>query len=332
MRLRDEIYKHAARDGIHLTDSTVLDLDEDRRARYRESAIESIIQQATKFKYTFISSPATFKWKGETIFGLRPSDVKLLDPDLFITIVSDLLPTQLELRSQGQWQPFGFTLKDLADWRELEIRETRQMARQVNKMLNYFVIPSDHKSDVFYDLVVNRTKRRAYFSYPMTDATQEQIAEAQDVMKQLEKDLVIFDPYTIKDPYLSIELEKELERARVQKSSPKETLAIRLDYSSGTKSLTCPIREIEDARKSINIQTVRLDHHLIAQSDMLVAYLPFPAAGVVSEMLFAHERGKPVCAYYPKYPSPFLDYTCTEIFKTTKEVIERVHSEVSAHA
>jgi nucleoside 2-deoxyribosyltransferase len=140
------------------------------------------------------------------------------------------------------------------------------------------------------------------------------------------------DPYTIKDPYLSIELEKELERARVQKSHPKETLTIRFDYSSGTKSLTCPIKEIEDARKSINIQTVRLDHHLIAQSDMLVAYLPFPAAGVVSEMLFAHERGKPVYAHYPRYPSPFLDYTCTEIFKTTKELIEKVHTDVSAHA
>ena len=331
VRLRDEIYKHAARDGIHLTDSTVLDLDEDRRARYRESAIESIVQQAARFKYTFVSSPATFKWKGETIFGLRPSDVKLLDPDLFITIVSDLLPTQLELRGQAQWQPFGFTLKDLADWRELEIRETRQMARQVNKMLNYFVIPSDHKSDAFYDLVVNRTKRRAYFSYPMTESTQEQIAEAQSVMKQLEKDLVIFDPYTIKDPYLNIELEKELERARVQKSQPKETLTIRLDYSSGTKTLTCPIGEIEDARKSINIQTVRLDHHLIAQSDMIVAFLPFPAAGVVSEMLFAHERGKPVFAYYPKHPSPFLDYTCTEISKTTKELIDRLHAEASTH-
>jgi hypothetical protein len=332
VRLRDEIYRHAARDGIHLTDSTVLDLDEDRRARYRESAIESIIQQATKYKYTFVSSPATFKWKGETIFGLRPSDVRLLDPELFITIVSDLLPTQLELRHQGQWRPFGFTLRDLADWRELEIRETRQMARQVNKMLNYFVIPSDHKSNVLYDLVVNRHKRKAYFSYPITDATQEQINEAQNVMRQLEKNLVMFDPYTIKDPYLNIELEKELERVRVQNSTLKETLPIRLDYSSGTTTLTCPTSEIEDARKTINIQTVRLDHHLIAQSDMVVAYLPFPAAGVVSEILFAHERGKPVFAYYPKYPSPFLDYTCTEIFKTTKELIDRVHTEVLAHA
>jgi hypothetical protein len=331
VRLRDEIYRHAGRDGIHVTDSTVLDLDEDRRARYRESAIESIIQHAAKFKYIFVSSPATFKWKGETIFGLRPSDVRLLDPDLFITIVSDLLPTQLELRSQAQWRPFGFALRDLADWRELEIRETRQMARQVNKMLNYFVIPSDHKSDVLYDLVVNRHKRRAYFSYPMTDATEEQINEAQGVMKQLEKDLVMFDPYTIKDPYLNIELEKELERARVHKSQPKETLTIQFDYTSGTKTLTCPISEIEDARKSINIQTVRLDHHLIAQSDMVVASLPFSAAGVVSEMLFAHERGKPVFAYYPKHPSPFLDYTCTEIFKTTEELIERVRTEGSAH-
>lgn len=331
IRLRDEIYKHAVRDGIHLTDSTVLDLDEDRRARYRESAIESVLQESTKYDYTFISSPATFKWKGETIFGLRPSDVKRLDPDLFITVVNDLLPTQLELSKQGQWNRFAFTLKDLADWREMEIRETRQMARQVNKMLNYFVVPSDHKSDVLYDLVVNRHKRKAYFSYPMTDATQEQIREAQSVMRKLQEYLVIFDPYTIKDPYLNIELQKQLEKSGSGGSVPK-TLSIRFDYASGAKTLECPTNEIEEARKSINIQTVRLDHHLIAQSDMVVAYLPFPAAGVVSEMLFAHERGKPVFAYYPKHPSPFLDFTCTEIFKSTEELVSMVRGEVSSHA
>lgn len=331
VRLRDEIYRHAVRDGIHLTDSTVLDIDEDRRARYRESAIESIVQESARFKYTFVSSPATFKWKGETIFGLRPSDVKRLDPDLFITIVSDLLPTQLELSKQTQWKPFGFTLKDLADWREMEIRETRQMARQVNRMLNYFVVPSDHKSDVLYDLVVNRHKKKAYFSYPMTDATQEQIREAKAVMQKLQQDLVFFDPYTIKDPYLNIELQKQLEKSGNGDSIPK-TLSIQFDYASGTKTLMCPTNEIEEARKSINIQTVRLDHHLIAQSDMVVAYLPFPAAGVVSEMLFAHERGKPVFAYYPKHPSPFLDFTCTEIFKSTGELVDRVQREVSLHS
>jgi hypothetical protein len=330
VRLRDEIYRHAVRDGIHLTDSTVLDIDEDRRARYRESAIESIVQESARFKYTFVSSPATFKWKGETIFGLRPSDVKRLDPNLFITIVSDLLPTQLELSNQTQWKPFGFTLKDLADWREMEIRETRQMARQVNKMLNYFVIPSDHKSDVLYDLVVNRHKKKAYFSYPMTDATTEQIGEAQAVMEKLQQDLIFFDPYTIKDPYLNIELQKQLEKSASGVSIPK-TLSIQFDYASGTRTLTCPTSEIEEARKSINIQTVRLDHHLIAQSDMVVAYLPFPAAGVVSEMLFAHERGKTVFAYYPKHPSPFLDFTCTEIFKSTEELVDRIRREVSSH-
>jgi len=328
VRLRDEIYKHAMRDGIHLTDSTVLDIDEDRRARYRESAIESIVQGSARFKYTFVSSPATFKWKGETIFGLRPSDVKRLDPDLFITIVSDLLPTQLELSKQVQWKPFEFTLKDLADWREMEIRETRQMARQVNKMLNYFVIPSDHRSDVLYDLVVNRHKKKAYFSYPITDATPEQIREAQAVMEKLRQDLIFFDPYTIKDPNLNIELQKQLEKSGSGGSMPK-TLTIQFDYGSGTRTLTCPTSEIEEARKSINIQTVRLDHHLIAQSDMVVAYLPFPAAGVVSEMLFAHERGKPVFAYYPKHPSPFLDFTCTEIFKSADELVEGVRREVS---
>ena len=126
------------------------------------------------------------------------------------------------------------------------------MARQVNKMLSYFVIPSDHRSDALYDLVVNRDKRKAYFSYPMTDATEDQISEAQNVMKQLEKDLVMFDPYTIKDPYLNIELEKQLERARVENSPPKDTLTIQLDYSTGTKTFTCPISEIRTlARVSI---------------------------------------------------------------------------------
>jgi hypothetical protein len=328
VRLRDEIYKHAVHDGIHLSDSTVLDIDEDRRARYREAAIESILHESSKFKYTFVSSPATFKWKGETIFGLRPSDVKRLDPDLFVTIVNDLLPAQQELSKQAQWNRIGFTLKDLADWREMEIRETRQMARQVNKLLSYFVIPSDHKSDVLYDLVVNRHKKKAYFSYPMTDATAEQIRQGQMVISKLESDLVFFDPYTIKDPYMYIELQKQLEKSG---GKMPETLKVQFDYSSGARSYTVPTREIEEARKSINIQTVRLDHHLIAQSDMIVAYLPFPAAGVVSEMLFAHERGKPVFAYYPKHPSPFLDFTCTEIFKSAEELVEGVRKELSSH-
>lgn len=329
VRLRDEIYKHAARDGIHLTDSTVLDIDEDRRARYRESAIESIVQESSKYRYIFVSSPATFKWKGETIFGLRPADVRRLDPNLFVTIVSDLLPTQQELSKQTQWDRFGFALKDLADWREMEIRETRQMARQVSKLLNYFVIPSDHSSNVLYDLVVHPEKKKAYFSYPMTDANPDQIREAQATMKALGSDLVFFDPYTIKDPYLTIELQKLLEKSG---DATPENLTIQLDYTSGTKTYNCRTKEVVDARKSINIQTVRLDHHLIAQSDMVVAYLPFPAAGVVSEMLFAHERGKPVFAYYPRHPSPFLDFICTDIFRSASELIEGVRKELSQHS
>src|SRR4030042_2031114 len=79
------------------------------------------------------------------------------------------------------------------------------------------------------------------------------------------------------------------------------------------------IRILED-------QTVARDYKFIDQSDFVVVYYPVkePSPGVLSELIYGFSHDKEVYMVFPYEISPFLQFYCTEIFKTGAELIDHL--------
>ena len=130
--------------------------------------------------------------------------------------------------------------------------------------------------------------RKAYLSYPMTHGETNGDRGLQAFKKQLEENLIIFDPADVND------------------FDVDETTGSLIDHpgrTDGSAALATGTANGFSDREAQHIsdQIVFRDYKLIAQSDMIVVYydIAVPSPGVVSEMNYAllPESASTACGY-----------------------------------
>ena len=143
-------------------------------------------------------------------------------------------------------------------------------------------------------------RKKAYLSYPITaieEEQPEQLDKVRSFLAELRKDLTVFNPLAM----------TELERARKLRENSCQEMTAEL------------MRLLED-------QTVARDYQFIDQSDIVIVYYPVrePSPGVLSELIHGFSHDKEVYMVFPYEISPFLQFYCTEIFKTDVELIDHL--------
>lgn len=303
----------------------------------RSAAFDRLLQKkveienkgsSDKATVCLISTHATF-WYGKTLLpGLELGRLNELEPNMFVTIVDDVIDVwnRLLKTNQLRWQELSPV--DILEWREIETFVTEQMAElagQKGHPLPFFIIAHRYKPTMLHRLISNQDIKRIYMSYPITFVQDrpEVKSTVDKLIANLNKFAVVYNPMGIQD----------YDRRRALKKKYNEW-CIKKGYSTNGPGW-------EDIEKHLSKQTVSRDHRLIDQSHALVVYypelkyftkegeeykptrlVPF-SSGVLDEMQYATQRGKDVYLVWTskRDPGPFLPTIYTKLFRSTSELV-----------
>ena len=293
----------------------------DRIRTFRRIAIDGIIEKmSNKQGVHIISTPYHFEWKGASLEGLSESEIKKLNPDIFIVVIDDVARVKERLKQDDQWREHKFTLGEIAKWRREEIKGIWDFAHSFRPPKEVFILAIEHDPRVFYDLIFEREKKKVYLSYPITGVAPEIVRKEREFKQTIGDYYVVFDPLTIHDWAI-------VAKWKTMKDSPQglpSFFKCKIDYESGPIEYECNSKEVEFAIKDIRRQIVDRDYKLIDSSEYVIVYHPRKSvsAGVVCEMVHAKGGGKMVYAMYPFEPSPFFEYYTNRIFENEIELIK----------
>ena len=314
-------------DGYNLNKETILDFvanNQRETERIRAATIDEICEEMGDSGIHVVSTPYSFEWNGELIYGLTANDARKLNPDKFIVLLDDIVRIKERLRQDPQWSDKEFTLVELTKWRRTEVDGIEALAHQFDPPKEFYILPVEHNPKVLFELVTNARKKKIYLSYPITSTTEEERARTAEFARQIEDLYIIFDPITIKEWSLVEQWNEERDKAKGKKGRMPESIKCSISYELGDKTYECDSEEIRHAIRDIRHQIVERDYMLINASDYVVAYHQRRqiSAGVICELVHGKTNGKFVYVMYPYEPSPFLEYYSHRLFTSTEQLLE----------
>jgi len=291
-----EMMLQKARDiGSPVSREKILDLPSSSLEWLRGTVFEEIVRKAASHENTIIATHTCFRWKKFLSPAFDTYYLSQLDPDFYVTITDDYDAIKRRLEETEQWSG-RLQLWEILVWRDEETLITKILAQNFRKP--HFLIAREEPPEILFDLMFRPQRKRAYLSYPITAIEREQPEQIDKIMAflaELREHLTVFNPLAM----------TELERAR------------RLQEGEAAEMSAELVRMLED-------QTVARDYKFIDQSDMVIVYYPVkePSPGVLSELIYGFSHDKEVYMVFPYDISPFLQFYCTEIFKTGDELID----------
>ena len=328
----DIMYEESSKAGKPLREGKILDLPLAELAALRRSAFNRISGEISDNDTVFVGSHAVFRWDNKLFRAFELSDFELFKPDAIVTFVDDVEAVRLrldELKGSGQLPAdTTYSLKDLMVWREEEILASEMLASFLNNVPHYVLGVSlepavtENPLEVVYNLVFEPWKRKAYISYPISDAQRKpEIWDKVVRFRRIARSyLTAFDPMMIDE---------------------KRLYHILGDYSKsypGASELVCDVRgrkvtlglqEIEGILPDIDGQILARDYKLIDQAEMLVAYFPLDldgspliAGGVLSEIEHAAASTKEVLIVWEasRGPTPFIHQKADKRFRSLDDL------------
>ncbi len=300
----------------------ILDIPMKRLSSLRRSVFKDIIAKAQEAPNLIVNTHATFRWRHGLFPAMDFDQMRQLGADMYICLIDGVIALHSRLADEHYLE---HSLKDLIVWREEEIIGTELLCKGVNESATFYCLArgcEEQTTETFYELVFERSHKKAYLSFPMTHVAdmkgiQEEINEFRRLMKQF---FTCFDPADLEESYLPHYAHKAAE----QGSYFVEVIAlgrkVRLDLS-----------QVQQIERDINSQIYARDFMLIDQSDMIISYIPTlvdgraaVSSGVERELQHAHEAAKQVFVIWTakQNPSVFVTQTATKVFTDAGSAVE----------
>ena len=310
------MYQKAEEGGFPIEEGKILDLPQFTLRSLRWSVFEDILRTIDDAEHTLIETHACFRWKKYIFDGFDYSYLSKLNPDIYFNVMDTVFSIKGRLEIQKGWRG-KHSILELLIWRDEDMALTRTFAEVQNRDF-YLLFYSDPPESMF-QIAFERNVKKAYLSYPISHATPEQVKEVEAFRDELRKEIVIFDPLSIRD--ISMQ-----SAAQALEKQGKSEIAIPFTVDGREEQVQISIQEIFEARDFLMDQTVNIDFKMIDQSDFIVVDYYDPSIhspGVNSEMQYAHDNGKDVYIYWPESKmSPFLERNITQHFTTQEDLIE----------
>ncbi|HJX37437.1 MAG TPA: AAA family ATPase [Anaerolineae bacterium] len=293
----DMMLQKASNIGSPVSREKILDLPSSSLEWLRGSVFEELVREVATHDNTIIATHTCFRWKKFLSPAFDTYYLQQLNPDFYVTIIDDYDNIRCRLEQMVQWRG-RLELWEILVWRDEEALITKILAQNFRKP--HYLIARQEPPDILFNLMFRPERQKAYLSYPITAIEKEQpeqLDRVREFLAELREYLTVFNPLAM----------SELERARDLVHDKDEEMTPDL------------IRILED-------QTVARDYKFIDQSDFVVVYYPVkePSPGVLSELIYGFSHDKEVYMVFPYEISPFLQFYCTEIFKTGAELIDHL--------
>ena len=329
----DIMYEESRTAGNPLREGKILDLPLAELGILRRLAFTRLSYESSTSSSVFVDSHGVFRWNNQLFRAFELKELQEMNPDLIITLIDDVEAVKLrldDLQQEGQLPSnTRYSLKDLLVWREEEILASEIVASvlgiphyALGVWLESEVAPEP--LEVAYNLMFQPWKRRAYISYPISDAqSKPEIWQKVLGFRRLARSyLTSFDPLMISEKRLQSLMMKEL---------MKHPGATELVCDVRGRELKLGIDEIAAVMPDIDGQTVARDYKLIDQSELIVAYFPLDvdggplvAGGVQSEIEHATASTKEVIIVWEaaRAPTPFIHQKADILLRSLDELDE----------
>lgn len=302
----------------------ILDLPLSRLQSLRRSVFKDVLAAAGRQRHVLVNTHSTFRWRHGLFYAFDYDQMKLLDADLYITLVDNVDRIHYRLTRDGHTD---HSLKDIMVWREEEALATELVSQIVGGHGRFYVLArggehdGDETANVLYRLLMEPAARKVYLSFPMShvNGSPALMGEIEAFRRQLKKYFVCFDPGDVEEKYLAQLAVKAAEDGRrIVEVGPSDA-RVAMD----TADLLGIIRDIDG-------QIYARDFKLIDQSDMIVSLVPElpdgrPAlsSGVERELQHAHEATREVFVIWRPAadPSPFVTATATKVFRSVGDAL-----------
>ena len=327
----DLMYDESQQAGRALKEGRILDLPLAELAILRRSAFNRISKESSDMQTVFVGSHAVFRWNNQLFRAFELTDFEIFKPDVIVTLLDDVEAVKSnldELNVSGQLpENTTYSMRDLMIWREEEILASEILASTL-KIPHYVLgtrldpAVSSSPLEVVFNLIFEPWKKRAYVSYPISDAqTKPAVWEKVLQFRKLARSyLSAFDPLMIS--------EKRLHNMMLE-SRQTNPQATGLVCDVGEMSVSLNLQDIESISQDIDGQIVARDYKLIDQSEMIVAYVPLNtdgspmiAGGVQSEIEHAYAATKQILVLWEasKDPTPFIGQKADKRFSSIDEL------------
>ena len=277
----DLMYDESQQAGRALKEGKILDLPLAELAILRRSAFNRISKESSGMETVFVDSHAVFRWNNQLFRAFELTDFEIFRPDVIVTLLDDVEAVKSnldELNASGQLpENTTYSMRDLMIWREEEILASEILASTL-KIPHYVLgtrldsAVSSSPLEVVFNLIFEPWKKRAYISYPISDAqTKPEVWEKVLQFRKLSRSyLSAFDPLMISEKRLYNMMLKS------RQENPQKTDLV---CNVGERSVRLSLQDIESISQDIDGQIVARDYKLIDQSEMIVAYIPLNIDG-----------------------------------------------------
>jgi adenylate kinase len=295
----------------------ILDLPIKRLNAIRRSVFKDIIAKAAQVPNLIVNTHATFRWQHGLFPAVDFDQMRKLNADIYICLIDGVIALHRRLTDEHETE---HTLKDLLVWREEEIIGTEMLYKGINEKKAFYCLARGTEKetiDAFYSLLFEKSKRKAYLSFPMTHVLDMETIRKQinDFRRRMKKYFPCFDPADLEESYLPIFADHATMKGRK---------SIEIKIKGGAVKLA--LEQVKQIERDINSQIYARDFLMIDQSDMIISFIPalangraIIASGVERELQHAHEAAKEVYVVWKAEhnPSVFVTQTATKIFPDT---------------
>jgi adenylate kinase len=299
----------------------ILDISMKRLHSLRRSVFKDIIAKAKKSPNLIVNTHATFRWRHGLFPAVDFDQMRQLKADMYICLIDGIAALHSRLSHEHSIE---HTLKDLLVWREEEIIGTEMLCKGIDDRVPFYCLARGAEKEtieVFYGLVFDGSRKKAYLSFPMTHVggmmqIRKEIDEFRKLMKRF---FICFDPGDLEESFLPNYAKKAARAGSqlVEITALGQTICLSLD-------------EIRQVERDINSQIYARDFMLIDQSDMIISFIPtLPdgraavSSGVERELQHAHEAAKEVYVIWTakQSPSVFVTQTATRVFNNPDDAV-----------
>ena len=289
INLIDEMVKVANKTNPYIDSRNLPNQDIENIRILKDSALQNIREEINKNpgKDYIIDGHMSFWWKDGPLSLISTKDIKVLNPDFFITVVNDPKSVNDTLHKKKSWEDKSVDEYQIALWSELEIYTADLVGNSVGKK-NY-IIGAKEDPRALFELMYKNYKPKAYISYSM-EHRKSSYKNLDRFIGRIRKYLIVFDPKSV------------------------DIDAYKTDGNVMMKNM-------------VFNQTVRRDFHFVDQSDITIIYMSdlVYSSGVDSERMHAHYSGKKVLLYFPfeRY-SPFTPYFVDKMYNNEEELVDEI--------
>jgi len=279
----DMMFEKAKKIGLNIEFAKILEIPESTLKSLRSAVFEEIINSKLKEDVILINSHSSFWWKNGPMHAFELHYLKLLKPDVYVTVVDD--PTKIikRIEEDKHWGKGVISLEELAIWQELEVYTTEILAELQGK--KHFVVYSFFDPKHFFDLLFSK-KKIAYISFPITHISKQSKQKLEEFLKEISKFVT---------PIIPAEL----------KQSKKEKLNKKIIALLNNQLVRRDFRFIKQS-----------DFVIVYLPELIYS------SGVDAEINYAHSINKKIFIVFPKKKvSPFVNYYADKVFYSTKELI-----------